>query len=253
MNTRPATNFSYSALWDDTSRMLKTHSAILIALAGVFVFLPNLLSTYLLPFPQAKSIAEVMSHTSAYMERNWHWQLLIWLITSAGAISIILVLMGREASTVGDAISRSFRLLPAYLLALICSNVILLGGLLLFVIPFLYLFGRLCIVGPVVVAERRTGPFDAIRRSFELTKGFGWAVIGLIAIIFVVGMLLSGVVTLVLGTILVLILGQGLGGFLLLMIGAALSASLATVLLVLYVAIYRRLSAQTARVPTSGI
>jgi hypothetical protein len=218
----------------------------------VFIFLPNLLSSYFVPLPQIKEMAQFSTVGAEYLSRNWHWQVLLRLVNAVGAISIILVLSSRD-ETVGGAIARAFRLLPAYFLAVILSDAILFLGIVVFVLPFLYFFGRLAVLGPVVVTEGRTNPIEAIRRSFEVTKGFGWAVIGLVAIIFVVGMLLGGVVTVVLGAMLVVLLGKGLGGFLLLIVNAAATAALATVLTVLYVAIYRRLAGQPAAVPSSGI
>src|SRR3712207_3871845 len=95
MNNVPAPALSYNSLWDETVRMLKAHGAVLVPLAGVFIFLPNLLSTYFIPLPSVKEVTEIAPLMSDYLGRNWHWQMLLTLANSLGAISIILVLLGR--------------------------------------------------------------------------------------------------------------------------------------------------------------
>lgn len=51
-------------------------------------------------------------------------------------------------------------------------------GSLLWLIAFIYLALGWWVVGPVVIVENR-GPIDALRRSFELTRGYRWALFGI--------------------------------------------------------------------------
>jgi hypothetical protein len=41
-------NFSYSAVWNDTVALLKSHGSLLLAVAGVFILLPLLMTAYFL-------------------------------------------------------------------------------------------------------------------------------------------------------------------------------------------------------------
>jgi Membrane domain of glycerophosphoryl diester phosphodiesterase len=54
-------------------------------------------------------------------------------------------------------------------------------GLVLLIVPGLFLLTRWVLVTPVVVLER-LGPTDALRRSWQLVKGSGWTVFGVIVV-----------------------------------------------------------------------
>jgi hypothetical protein len=58
-------------------------------------------------------------------------------------------------------------------------------GLILIVIPGLYLITIWSVAAPVVVLER-PGAFAALRRSRELVRGNGWQVFGVILVLYVV-------------------------------------------------------------------
>jgi hypothetical protein len=244
-------NFSYSAVWDDTVRMLKANSSLLAALAGVFLFLPSLLIAYFLPQEQVQP-DKAVANLIGYMATNIHWLILTRIVNMVGTLAMLILLFARGGVTVGGAIGGSLRYLPGYFLASVVANLMIGAGLLLFLIPGLYLFGRLTPLGPVVVAEDRRGPIDAIKRSFQVTKGKGWAILGLVLIVAIAGFILSFAVTAVVGAVLLLIAGKSLGGFLLLILQSAATAALSTVLVVLFAAIYRSLAANPSAAPRAA-
>jgi hypothetical protein len=132
---------------------------------------------------------------------------------------------------------------------------IIVAGLLLLIVPGVYLAGRLTAAGPVLVAEGRRNPIDIIRRSFALTKGRGWAVIGLLLLVFVAFYILSLAITFVLGALLLLLdraTEGSVGTFLLMVLGAAVGAVFNTVLMGLTASIYRRLAGED-QTSTKGI
>ncbi|HEX6780666.1 MAG TPA: hypothetical protein VF125_01410 [Solirubrobacterales bacterium] len=65
------------------------------------------------------------------------------------------------------------------------------GGLILLVVPGIYLLAVWAVVAPVIVVERRK-VFDALGRSRHLVRGNGWPVLGAVA----VGFLIAVVATL---------------------------------------------------------
>jgi membrane-anchored glycerophosphoryl diester phosphodiesterase (GDPDase) len=115
-------------------------------------------------------------------------------------------------------------------------------GFALFIIPGIYLLGRLIVAAPAMVAENRRNPIQAIGESWRLTKGRGWAIAGLVLVVGIAGGLLTFVVLAVLGSVFILVGGrEGIGGLLVLILNAALNAALYTVIIVLIAAVYRAL------------
>jgi hypothetical protein len=244
----PTMNFSYSAVWDDTVRLLRSHGSLVAAVAGVFIFLPGLLTAYMLPQPQAETFPRLLELMTEYLQRAWPWILLERLVNLLGTIAILRLVFPRSTSTVGAVIAASVALVPTYFAAVILTNLMLCIGFLLLILPGLYLIGRLTPVGPVIVAEERRNPIDAIRRSFELTAGKGWAVAGMVIVVAVAGTIVTMVVNNLLGLLLLLVAGKDVGGFLSMVVVAATAAIFATLLTLLYAAIYRRLSGANATV-----
>jgi hypothetical protein len=154
------------------------------------------------------------------------------------------LLLGRGGLSVGGAIAGAMPLLIPYVLTSMISNILIFGGLALLIVPGLYLIGRTAVAGAALVAENMRNPIDAMRRSFALTKGRGWAVVGLLVIIFVAGSLVVFASSRVVGSIFLLTAGPRLGGVLALILDAALGAGLTMVTLVMTAAIYRRLAGQ---------
>jgi hypothetical protein len=239
-------NFSYSAVWDDTVRLLRSHGSLILALAGVFIFLPGLLTAALIPQAQAETVAQLSAAMSEYVRRAWLWILLETLVNMIGTIAILRLIFPRQTSTVGAVIAASLPLVPTYFVAAIVSNVMVFIGLLLFIIPGIYLVGRLTPIGPVIVAEERRNPFDAIRRSFEVTAGKGWAVAGLVIVVAIAGAIVMLVANSLLGVVMLLVAGQKIGVLLSTIVGSATAAAFTTLLILLYAAIYRRLTGDSS-------
>ena len=237
--------FSYGATWDDTVRMFRAHASLIAAVAGVFIFLPAVLISYFQPPPEEQS-GQLFQQMIDYFKSNLHWFILQRLIQMIGAIAILLLVFGRGQITVGAAIVSGAVLLPSYFAASAISGITIGIGFFLLIVPGLYLVGRLMLSSVVVVAENRWNPIAAIQRSFDLTKGHGWAIVGLILLVAIAGAICVMAITSVLGIMLLLIAG-GLGKLLLLILSAALSSILTVLLLLLCAAIYRQLTADSSR------
>ena len=232
--------FSYSAVWDDTVRMLKSHGSVMLALAGVFFLLPGLLIGYLFPSPAGG--ADPFGQMIDYYREDWPWLLLGSLINSIGAVSIYLLLFDGRGRTVGSALGAALPIVPFYFLMSVFVSLALGLGFAALVLPGIYLVGRLATSGIVMVAEGRKNPLDAIRGSWRMTRGRGWAIAGILIIVAVAGMILSFAITAILGSVFILVAGrEGVGGLLVLILNSALTAVLYTVLIVLLAAIYRSL------------
>jgi hypothetical protein len=247
--------FSYSATWDDAVGLLRAHAPLIAALAGVFIFLPALLVGYFLPQPQPAAGAEpgeLFRLLGEYFSQNWHWLLIQSLVNSAGTLAILILVFARQGTSVGGAIAAAVLLLPFYFIASLLSAIMLGIGFVLFIVPCLYLFGRLATLAPVVVAENRRNPIEAIARSFAVTRGKGWAVLGLVLLVGIPGAIAMMVANMIFGFIF-LAAGRQLGALLSLIVNSATATALSVVLILLYAAIYRALasSSEAAAAPAA--
>jgi hypothetical protein len=233
--------FSYSAVWADVVALLRAHASLIATVAGVFIFLPGLLVAYFLPQPVTEDFARLREIWVDYIELNWPFLLANSLINMVGAIAILRLIFARGV-TVGGAIAGALALLIPYFLASLLSGLAIGLGFILLVVPGLYLLGRLGPLSAVVVAENRRNPLDALSRCFALTKGHGWAVLGLILLVAIAAAIAFGVATTLTGILFILVAGQDLGHMLELIVSAAGNAALVTLLLLLNAAIYRQLS-----------
>jgi hypothetical protein len=238
-----AMKLSYNAVWQDTVALLRAHLPLVIAIAGVFLFLPDLLVAHFLPPPEKSGEMDAMiAAMSNYLTGNWPWLLLDTLVNMLGTIAILSLIFDREGPTVGGAISGGVQLLPSYFFAFLLSGLILAAGFMALIVPFLYLYGRLMPLAPVLVAEQRRNPVDALRRCFEVTRGNGWALFGLVLVVFVAFAVVTLALAVAFGSLFVLLLGRDLGGFLLLILTTALSVAFHTLVIILSAAAYRQLS-----------
>lgn len=237
---------SYSETWADVVRMLRENLAVIAALAGVFLFLPALLTGYFIPAPEQVEPKQFLEAMIEHVGANWHWFLLAQLASMVGAISILLLLLGARGRTVGALIAAALTILPFYFLASLVSNLIILVGMLFLIVPGLYALGRLCLTGPVVVAEEQRNPLTAISRSWDLTEGKGWAVVGLVLLVAISGAIIGAVIGMMLGIVFHIVAAGDLALLLVKIVEALCGAALNALLVVLVAAIYRRLSAKTS-------
>ena len=234
-------NFSYGAVWGDTLRMLRENARLLAAVAGAFLFLPAVLVAVLFPEPQTAEVDRIFPVLIEYYSGIWHWLLLKALVAMIGAAAMLRLVL-KPGTSVGGALAFGVMLLPFYFLLSLISGLIIGLGILLLIVPGLYLIGRLIPAGPLMVAENRRNPIEVIGRSFEITRGHGWAVFGLVLIVAVVAIIVAGITGALIGIVLILAAGQELGTLLATIISSAFDTGVQTLLLVLYAAIYRGLT-----------
>jgi hypothetical protein len=80
-----------------------------------------------------------------------------------------------------DLIRRGITVLPVVAAADIIAGIAEFAGLLVFIVPGIIVALRLAVVAPAAACERITWP-EALSRSFALTRGNAWRVLGLLAI-----------------------------------------------------------------------
>jgi hypothetical protein len=99
---------------------------------------------------------------------------------------------GRADLDVGELYSRARARLAALVVAGLLAGVGILLGLILLVVPGLYLLTRWSMIVPVIVLENRSAG-ESFGRSWELVRGNAWRVFGLIVITLLAAAIASGI------------------------------------------------------------
>ncbi|MDZ7587924.1 MAG: glycerophosphoryl diester phosphodiesterase membrane domain-containing protein [Parasphingorhabdus sp.] len=234
----------YMEAWNDAVALARQHREAILAIAGVFLFLPSLLAAQFLPaveLPKDGDFAGVMAAYNAYFEANWPGILISNLLLTFGGFAIYVLVAQRSASTVGHILRITARWFGIFLLANILTGFATLAGLLLFVLPGLYIAARLSPLPMVIAREGERSAATAVRRAWEVTKGNGLAVLAMLMIVLLTGGIVVSVIGLVVG-IIVQLLTSGEGWPLIINLADALAGTAFSLILLLIVAaIYRQL------------
>lgn len=235
--------FSPSAGWDEVRQLLGREMQLLIAIAGVFFLLPGLALSFMLPpIEDLSSLNAIVAVLQPYLSLI----VVVSLVQMVGQLAIWALVMASDRLTVGEAIKAGIFFLPFYFLINLSSNVIVGLGLMLFIVPGIYLATRLAPIGVIAISENIRNPLVAIQRSFAVTKGNALPIFAFILIIGIVFFLISFACSMVFGTVLALLgLDMGPGGTgaaLLTVIAGLVSAAGSTVFTLMAVAIYKQLS-----------
>ncbi|MDB5677914.1 hypothetical protein [Sphingomonas bacterium] len=162
---------------------------VLTAVAGMFVFLPQLALLLLVPdLPDISTVTGTEPNDpsmQAYMTALQGWignygVLYLGVVAAAlyGQFALVAVYLAPGRPAVGGALGTALRLLPRLFLASVVWMLPLgLVGMILMRVPFLILpifalvMARTMLVGPAILAARPIGAVAAIGRSFVLTRG----------------------------------------------------------------------------------
>ncbi|AKM09013.1 hypothetical protein [Croceicoccus naphthovorans] len=260
----PPPRFDAGKAWNRAMALVKANKDLLLVVAGLFFFIPQMLMTILVPQPDAGLEGEAAAQAALDIFGTW-WPLILiaMVVQMLGMLAIMVVLLDLRRPTVREGIRAALKALPAYfaatlilgagvgLFALLILVPIMLAagqtGAALAIIPIIaiaiWVNVRTLPLGPVVAAERITNPFDALQRSWRLTLANGPRILMLVGLFLIAALVVSIVATAVPGSILIAVLGQETGGGIVGVIEALVSAVLMTMWTVLLVASYRQLAA----------
>lgn len=102
------------------------------------------------------------------------------------------ILDGRRDHTIGSLVQSVTPVLGPLIVAGILAGLGIGIGLLLLIVPGLFLLTIWAVIAPVIVIERR-GAIDSFGRSRELVRGHGWQVFGVIVVLFLVQFIITAV------------------------------------------------------------
>jgi hypothetical protein len=266
---------SITTAWNESADYLKQHFGTLFTIAVALITLPNVA---LQAFgPGASAVGEA--------PEAGLWLLLVPVVLVlgiTGSLAISTLALGR-ASTVGDGIGHGFRrvlpMLGATLILVLALSLILfplalatglnagdltaptpatagkVALLMLVLLVLLLFFGvRLLLMTPVGAAER-AGPLAIIARSWGLTRGHFWRLLGFLLLMAVAALVVVLVATMVIGLIVAAILGAPAPGnaaaLIMLLVGGLLNAVFLVVMTTMVARLYLQLSGGAAE-PIKG-
>ncbi|MPZ10635.1 MAG: hypothetical protein GEU89_10565 [Kiloniellaceae bacterium] len=124
---------------------------------------------------------------------------LTYVVVGALVYGTVQHLSGQKAS-LGTIISRGLStIVPVIVIAILLSLVVGVGFALL-IVPGIFLIVAYAVVIPAAVVER-PGIIGSFKRSWELTKGYRWSVLGILLVLAVILFILAAVVGSVAGIV----------------------------------------------------
>ena len=122
----------------------------------------------------------------------------VFLLQSALVEAVADVRDGRADLTLTETIARAWPRLGSVAVAGISAAIAIVLGLVLIIVPGLFLLTIWSMIVPVVVLERRRA-FESFGRSRELVRDYGWTVFGVIVVTFAIDVAVSIVLEILFG------------------------------------------------------
>ena len=267
-------NFDSNRAWQDAMAATKACRTLLLPIAGVFFLIPSVASSFMLSDIQAQIFANLDNRDvlngifEAEMGKILGISLLSMIAGFVGYLSVLVLLTDRSRPTVGEAIMRGVRCLPTMLAATIIGYfalmlgvivISLIGGVLsavlggaavaLIIIATLALFlaavVRFSMTLPVVVVESVFNPIAALQRSWRLTRGNAFKLLGFYALLFIAYVVITVLLMVVIGAASGLVSG-GEAGEVTLMFTSVLAGAIGAVVGVIASAVLAAVHAQLA-------
>ena len=208
-----------SGVLDEAWRMYKAYAKHLLAIAFVVYLVAAVISALLALI--GGSIGTVLGALVAIVAA--------FLLQATLVKAVQDVRDGRVDMSIGETVSAATPYLASVALASILASIAITIGLLLVIVPGLYLITIWAVIVPVIVIEQ-SGVLASFGRSQQLVRGRGWHVFATLVLVYVILL----VVNLVLGLIfsaLPHVLGSGLSSII---SGTLISPFLALVVTLVY-------------------
>lgn len=216
---------SISQAWDETRAILARDGRLFVSIALALVAFPTLITGMINPKGMTGSAPVWISLVS----------ILVSLIALGGQLACIRLALG-PSITVGGAIAHGMRRMPIYFLAVLilvavgllaaipfalaltAMGVTMVGktlpntppvviALLLYVCLIIFLMVRMMMTSAAASAER-VGPIGVIRRSWNLTDGNFWRLLGFLVLLIIGALVVALALHAVIGVLVSLTLGK---------------------------------------------
>lgn len=253
---------SITAAWEETAAFVRREASLLFPIAFLLMSLPAAILQALAPMTEPGKLPEA---------GPWLLFVPVLLVASlVGALAISWLAL-RPGASVGEALQLGLRrflpllgaaLLAGCALAMVMLPVLMLvgllavaapaaatalGGLLLAILlPFyLFVWVRLILMTPAAAVEP-LGPVALVRRSWRLTAGHSWKLLGFLLLVIVVALVTMMAVAAVFGLVILALVGTpqpgNLAMFLISLVSALVQAAVSGIFTAFIARIYVQLS-----------
>lgn len=179
--------------------MAQADAALLLGVGGMFVFLPQLAQAMFVTVPPTwpdqgadpAAWQAWLDAVSVWGARNDPLLVALALVAVFGTMTVFRLYVDRDRPNVGGALRLGLALFPRFLLLALIVTLPINLGMLLLLLPGLYLKGRLFVAAPAFAAEQPLGVVAAWRRSFALTRGHGLVLMALACLPLLAGSVLA--------------------------------------------------------------
>lgn len=260
------TKLDTNLAWQNAHAAIKGNRETLLAIAGVFFFLPSLAFALLYPQPPAASGSMTPAQAMVFFEKFYReslpFTLAMTIAQIVGTMAILRLFAGPSRPTVGDAITKGavdavvflLTMFGLSLLASIAAGLILalatvtgqqtVAGIAMaaVIVAFLYFFLRLILVMPVMAVEGLRNPAAALPRSWALTRGNVGRILLFLILMVLAYMVIVGIASALLGIVLALVIGSAGAKIAVAIVAAALGAMFTLYLFTSLAAIHRQLA-----------
>jgi hypothetical protein len=186
-----------SDVFDRTFKVYAQQATLLIP-AAILVFLPVAVVNGVLRGGKEGALVALLSVIVSLIATFWFEGMVVQAVKD--------IQDGRRDYSIGGLFESAAPFVAALIGAGLLAGLGILGGLILLIIPGLYLLTIWALIAPVIVLEG-SGVMNAFGRSRALVRGNGWPVFGVIVLVFI----LNGIAAVVLGSIFTGIASNGVG------------------------------------------
>ena len=261
--------FDSNLAWNRASAAMAAHRELLLALAGVFFFLPSFALIMLAKQPHMPANAkpeQVMAMLEPFAASIAPWVLVGSAIQWLGQLTLIELLGGRGRSTVAQALRSGVSSMATYLVVQLITSIVmglvfLLGfavgsivhqlvGLALGIYLLCQAYAYFVTAGAAIVLEERLNPITALTRSVAIARGNGFRIGNFLFLLVMAALFVLMVLSIILGIFASVTMGEGraaeiVTGF----ASSAASAFVLTYFVAIVVAIYCQLGGDLAYNP----
>jgi hypothetical protein len=195
----------YSLVWNEATTIMKSHREALMAIAGLFLFLPSWMAQFFAgspDFSKFKDINDLLSIQQQHLAKNWMILLPTGLVTLFGSVVVLVLLTRKDLQRIGDALPLALKLLPTFFVLQLAISILLAGSVFVFVIPGVYVLSRFWLVSAILPKSPDMGFISALSKSWQLTAGAAWKAMGLFLVLIFIGLVMIIVLQITIGVIL---------------------------------------------------